>query len=165
MEQQQKEQQKTTMPPMIEWQAPEFVKYEKNSNWLGLWLIISITAVTLAIIFKNFLFAVFLIFAALSVFLQGLKDPKIVTFKITPRGVEIGKKLLSYDDIESFWILYEPPHTKELLLQTKKMSMGQVSIPIEKENPVHIRQALINYIPEKEEKQSIVDIIAKFLHF
>ena len=149
----------------VSWQAREFTKYEKDKNWFAIWLIISITIVTIAIIFKNFLFAIFAIFAALAVFIQALQEPRIITFKITARGLLIDRKLYNFLDLESFWIIYEPPEVKELYIKSKKLFIPQISISINKENPVKIRQALLNFLPEKEQRQSLVDIIARLLRF
>ena len=161
--------QETSQPnlgkPLLEWEAPEFTEYEKNSNWFGLWLIISVTAVALAVIFGNYLLAIFLALAAISVFLQGLKKPRIIKFTITPRGIGIGNIYIPYEDMESFWILYEPGQTKELLLKTKRVRMPNVVVPIDKENPVRIRQLLVDFVPEKEQKQSLIDIVMRIMRF
>ena len=148
---------------VLSWQAPEFQKYERSQNWFMLWLIISIVAVAIAIIFKNFLFAIFLVFAALAVFIHALQEPKTATFKITARGVLIDGKIHSFEDLESFWIIYEPPQVKTLILKSKKLLVSQVNIPIGSENPVKIRQALIDFLPEKEQRESLIDLISRLL--
>jgi len=137
---------------ILSWQAPEFQKYERSQNWFLLWLIISIVAIAMAIIFKNFLFAIFLVFAALAVFIHALQEPKTITFKITARGVLIDEKLYHFEDLESFWIIYEPPQIKTLILKSKRLLVPQLNIPIGNENPVKIRQALLDFLPEKEQR-------------
>ncbi|RJQ13729.1 hypothetical protein C4553_02435 [Candidatus Parcubacteria bacterium] len=163
MENQEGEKETEIAKVLVSWRAQEFAHYERDKNWYALWLITSLTGIILAIIFKNFLFAIFIFFAALAIFVHALQEPRVISFKITARGIVISDRLYPFEELESFWIIYEPPHIKELIIKSKRILMPQINIPIGDENPVKIRQALLEFLTEKEQKHSLIDSISRWL--
>lgn len=147
----------------VEWHAPEFIAPERTQQWYLLWLLGALAVITISVIFKNILFAILILLTAIAVLLQSQRTPKIITCAITSRGVRIGERQYKFDDIESFWIIYEPPHTKVLLLSSKQMLNPQIAVEIAQENPVRIRQALLQFLPEKEQRPSFIDWLTRIL--
>lgn len=147
----------------IEWRAPEFIAHEHTQRWYLAWLLGALAAITVAVIFKNFLFALFILLAAIALLLQSQRNPRVITYAITARGVLVGERLYKFEDLESFWVMYEPPHTKELLIASKLWLSPQFSMPIHDANPVRIREILIQFLPEKEQKPSLIDWLIRIL--
>ncbi len=150
----------------IEWQAPEFLYYEKNSKWYFCFWIFFALILTIFILFYRSLMAIIL-FAIFSIVLYfySRQKPKIINYSIGPTGIKINDILYPYERIESFWILYFPPTVKEIVLKMKKSFMTYLKIQLENENPVVIRNILLKYIPEELYEEGLIDIIARILKF
>ena len=92
------------------------------------------------------------------------RNPNIVTFVITSKGILANKEMYLYENINSFWIFYEPTHTKVISLHTKASMLPFVHIPFRDENPVMLRSILLENIPEIKQDPSLIDTIEKVLH-
>jgi len=149
----------------IQWQAPEFEKHEKGPAWFIILGISALIIFTIVILMKNFIFAILIVMMVFVVYIYALKEPRLLIFKISGKGITIDDKIYSFDELKSFWIFYEPPETKELSVRSKKWLMPLIKIPIDKQDPNLIRSALIKFIPEQKQEQSLIDIIARSLRF
>lgn len=155
----------TEKPRTIEWQAPEFEKYEKDKSWfikLGLFVLIFFI---ISILSKNFLFSLILLLAGFSVYVYAQKKPRLITFKISARGIVVDKALYPFEDLKSFWIFYEPPEVKYLSLRSKKRLMPYIHLPLGEQNPVEVRKILIKFLPEIHQEESTTDVLARRLRF
>jgi hypothetical protein len=149
----------------IEWQAPEFEKHEKGLIWFIILGISALIVFTIVLIMKNFIFAILIVMMVFVIFIYALKEPRIITFKISAKGIDIGDKNHSFGELKSFWIFYEPPEIKELSVRSKKWITPLIKIPLDKQDPSLIRSALIKFIPEQMQEQSLIDILARNLRF
>jgi hypothetical protein len=149
----------------IEWQAPEFEKYEKGTGWFIALGIIALIFFTIVLIMKNFIFAILIVLIVFTIFLYALKQPRIINFKISGKGITIEDRLFAYQELKSFWIFYEVPETKELSVRSKKWMMPLIKIPLKEQDPSLIRRTLIKFLPEQKQELSLVDIIARNLKF
>lgn len=146
------------------WEAPEFETYEKSRNWYIIAGIFILLMVVYAI-FKNApIMAVTFILIGIVGFIYSQKDPRIVTFSITSKGVLADRQFYLYENIFSFWIFYEPNYTKTISLHTKASVLPFVHIPIEDEDPVKLRELLMQNIPEIKQDQSLINTIERVLH-
>jgi len=149
----------------IQWQAPEFKKYEKGPGWFIILGISALLIFTIVLLMKNFIFAILIILAVFVIFIYALKEPRLVNFKISGKGITIDDKVYSYEELKSFWIFYELPQIKELSIRSKKWLMPLIKIPIEEQDPTLIRSALIKFIPEQKQEESVIDVVARNLKF
>jgi len=78
-------------------------------------------------------------------------------------GIQLDKKIIPYKNIKSFWISYEPEGIKELSIEQKKWYSPYIKIPLHSQNPVQIRDFMLNYAIEKEHEDTIFDTIARKL--
>ena len=147
----------------ISWETLEYQFHKKSKEWFWALFIIVIGLVITAFILKNMLFAVFIILAGFTITLFSVKKPDTIKVHISGRGVQVGNRLFPYESLESFWIFYTPDGIKELSLKSKKMIMPYVKIPLGKANPVKVRRALVKYLPEKRQEESLLDMISKVL--
>ena len=83
------------------------------------------------------------------------KDPSEVQILILEDGMIIGEKFIEYKEIKEFYIVYQPPTIKNLYIQPKNQLKPRIAIPLEKQNPVEIRELLLKYIDENLEKEEI----------
>lgn len=149
----------------IGWQAPEFEKYEKGPLWFIILGIVALIIFTISLLTKNFIFAFLIVLIVFAIFVYALKEPRIINFKIDGQGLYINEKLTPYQDLESFWIFYEPPKIKELSIKSKKWTLPLIKIPLAEQDPIAIRRALIKFIPEEKQEESLIDNLTKSLRF
>ncbi|HBT81136.1 hypothetical protein A2757_02440 [Candidatus Giovannonibacteria bacterium RIFCSPHIGHO2_01_FULL_48_47] len=150
---------------LMSWEAPEHELREKTPDWYWAVGIIAFGFLILAILLKNFLFAILVLLGGFTVAMYGVKQPKIVNFAITSRGIKVEDKLYPYDNLQFFWINYDPPHVRELYLISKKTFQPQISIPLGQADPNEVREHLIKFLEEKEIEESLFDTIARFFRF
>ena len=147
------------------WQAPEYEHFPKSTDWYWAMGIIAAALFITAVLFKNFLFAVIVALGTFSVALYGARKPEIINFAFTPRGIQIGKRLFFYEDLESFWVHYDPPHRKEIGLISKKTFMPRFVLPLGNTDPNEARKHLIKFLKEEHHEESLNETISKFLGF
>ena len=152
-------------PSLIAWEAPEFeVTADRERFLIPLGILLAGGGIA-ALIFKNFLFAVFLLIAGGLVAAQARRVPRTMRFAVTARGVAAGNRLYEFGDLKSFWISYDPPLFKELLVTSKKTLMPLVRVPLGDLDPLRLREILLRFLPEERHEESLIDIISKRLGF
>jgi len=153
------------LPSKIRWSAPEYEFHEKTPEWYWALGIITAALVLAAVIMRNFLFAVFAVLAGFSVGLHGSRRPRTIIHEINSGGVSFGNINLNYEDIGHFWINYNPPTKKELMLESKKTFSTHTIILLGDADPEPIRRYLLQYLKEKKIEESLVAVIARALKF
>ncbi len=149
---------------IMDWQAPEFEVYEKSFWWYIVAAALDIAIVIYALISNNPIMAITFILVGIVGYIYLQKDPRIIHFAITPNGIITGNEIYSFENIDSFWIFYDPPHTKILSLHTKAKAFPFVHIPIDDQDPVKIHTIISEYIPEIEQHCSLLDTIERVFH-
>ena len=66
--------------------------------------------------------------------------------------------------MDSFWIFYEPPHTYLLSLTMNDRVIPHVHIPLHQVDPVALRAALVEFVPERRREIGFVDTLERILH-
>ncbi|NQU99784.1 MAG: hypothetical protein HQ538_03520 [Parcubacteria group bacterium] len=152
---------------LMEWSAPEFVQYSKPKSWYISLLIIAIALIVCSIITSNFLLTIIVIFLAIIVNSLTRKKPKQLDVAITKKGVKVNEKLYTFtDDLGSFWILYDPPDLKILNFKRQQRFLPEISIQLEKQNPLKIREFLLEYLEEEMEKEEhMADRVSRRIGF
>ena len=80
---------------------------------------------------------------------------------ITEDGVIAGKEIFEYDRIKSFWIFYEEDGSKVISLHMHSLITPYMHIPIGEENPVTIREALLENVEEIKQEHNIVETLER----
>lgn len=150
---------------LLEWTAPEYPAVERGPYW---WMPPSVGAlafVLFGILVKSYLFAAFAGLALLVALLYVRRPPRAYRFAISPEGVYIGETRHRFSDLESFWI-FEHGEQLELSLETKKGRIfPYLALPLGDVHPNRIRQALSDFLPEKEHAELFTDQIARSIGF
>ena len=153
------------LPSKIRWSAAEYEFHEKTPEWYWALGIITAALVLAAVVLHNFLFAVFAVLAGFSVGLYGARRPRLVSHEINSGGVSFGNRNFNYENIDHFWINYNPPLKKELILESKKTFSTHTAILLGDAAPEQIRRYLLQYLKEKKIEESLVAVIARVLKF
>jgi hypothetical protein len=147
------------------WEAPDREVRERGPRWYFIMSAVALAFVIFAVATGNFLFAFIVLLAAIILVLAGNQAPEKVLIQIGKNGVVVDGQLYEFKDVASFAIVYHPPETKILYLDSKKPWKPRLRLFLEDQNPLEIRTHLKAYIEEdldlQEEHAS--DILARLL--
>ncbi len=153
----------TREKPEIFWEAPSFY-YNPQKRYLSLITVALLAGAAALLIFKyDTLTSIFLILASLVLLLYGKQKPTISKITVDQSGILVGDIMYYYKDLKSFWIEYNPGGPKELSLESAKWYMPYVKVLLNEQNPIELRSLVINFLPEKEHENSLVDHIGRRL--
>ena len=146
----------------MSWEAPEFTEYEKSRVWYIALFGVAALLVLAMVLVKNYIAAALFVLLAPVVYLASAKKPRVLNFGISGKGVQIGDRLYPYDDLQSFWIFYEPHMDRaELSLRSRKAVMPYVRLPLGSQNPAVVHALLSRFLPERKHADSVVDAMAR----
>jgi len=146
------------------WSAPEHEEYTVGKRFYTYTTIFLALLVAYALYSNSPIMAITFILVGIVGYLYLRKKPRIINFSITTEGIIAENEIYEFDNLKSFWIFYNPPQEKLLSLRSKNTFNPHIHIPIGNEDPVKIRQILIDFIPEIKQNHNIVDIAERFLH-
>lgn len=149
---------------LARWTAPEFEVYERSGRWHLYLALALLTIIGYALYTNSPLMAITFILIGVLGYIYANKEPCLIDFSITTRGVVAGREIYDYRNIDSFWIFYDPEHTKLLSLKTKSHLLPFVHIPIDDQDPVAIRHMLLKFIPEVRQERGLIDTLERLLH-
>ena len=152
-------------PGVISWEAPEFIYYEKTPDWYWSLGIITVALLVIAFLGQNFLFGVLVLLSAFTIVLYATKRPRIIRITASADGIVIDTKEFPLEGLKSFWIFYRVGGIKELSILSEKRLMPHIKIPLGDANPNEIRDFLLQYMYEKRQEESLIDLIANRLKF
>jgi uncharacterized membrane protein YdbT with pleckstrin-like domain len=135
------------------WKFSEFTQHQRNRSWY-VWGGIIVGALLIFSVFTfNFLFGLIIIMTSLTVLLFA-RSTNEIDFMITEDGVVVNEKLYEYKSLKNFFIIYEPPQIKTLYFEPKNIFIPRIPVDLQDQNPVKIREVLLNYLPEDLEREN-----------
>lgn len=150
------------LPQFLSWEAPEFDTYKKSRGWHVALFGIAGLLIFITVLLENYTAAAFFGIAAAVVYLYGNKEPRVLTFAISGKGIEIAGRLYVYESLRSFWIFYEPhARRSELSLRSNKTLMPYIRIPLGSTNPVTVHALLSRFLPERKHADSVADTLSR----
>ncbi|HAV11160.1 MAG TPA: hypothetical protein DCX32_01280 [Candidatus Moranbacteria bacterium] len=148
----------------ISWRAPEYEIYEKSATWYSVAALIFLAIAAYAMWTNSPIMAITFILIGVVGYIYLQKDPRMLDFSISHMGVQAGDEMYEFENMESFWIFYDPPHTKTLSLHTKASFMPFVHIPLADEDPAVVREVMMRFLSEEKQEAGFVDALERFLH-
>ncbi len=137
-----------------EWTVKEYEQYERNRAWYMFMLTVGLLLVLYGIFTQNFLFVLIIALAGIILFIQNKQAPPSVNVAITNVGVVLNNRIYPYTELKDFYLIYNPPETKMLYIDTKTILRPLLRIPLENMNPLDIRFSLREFLPEDLEKET-----------
>lgn len=148
---------------LLTWDVKEYEQHKRSAWWYAIAGVIAAALVVYAIIDSNFLFGVIIVFVALIVTIQALRRPDSLKVAVTTRGIIMEDQLYNYENLDSFWLHYDPPQLKELGVSFGSKWRPELSIPLENTNPLKIREVLGKHLREEERDEPATTIIGRVL--
>jgi hypothetical protein len=134
---------------LIHWRGYEHQHIERSSDWFWALGVIAVSAALIFILFNNFLFALLIVIAAVTLGILATKEPEIVDFVLSEKGLAIDDTFYPYDVIKAFWI-EEHGESTTLLIDTLKALRPHLVIPVNDVSADDIRDMLKEFIEEEE---------------
>lgn len=149
----------------LKWRAPEYEHHHKSRIWFIIMWVVFLLLIFRAFLNKGFVEMVVWFLCAFILTIYASREPKTITFEIDAKGIRAGKHFYSFNEIDSFWIFYDPPETKNVSFILKHHLTSHLHIPLGETNPIEVRDILINILPEVEQKESLAETVLKALRF
>lgn len=150
----------------IEWKGHEYSHFEKGSDWYWALGLVSVAAAVTAIIFKDVLFAIFILIAGFVLAIFASRKPNEVSFALTQRGIRIDDKLYPYQNLKSFGIEeISPNHIPRLILASKHALTLDIIIPLEHVDANEVHDFLLNFLEEDDHTEPLVHRVMEWLGF
>jgi len=89
----------------------------------------------------------------------------MIEVTISGQGVQINNRLFPYETLQSFWIFYRPGDIKEVSFRSQKIVMTHIKVPLGNQDPNTVRKLLLEFLPEKPQKELLIDTITRVLRF
>lgn len=153
-------------PPII-WETHEYLYQEKTTDWYWGVGVLGITLAILAIIFGNALLAVLIIVGGITLCLFGAQRPKHVRFEVNHSGLMIDRTLYPYKTLQSFWVEDNRHHGihSKVFFQSRRMVTPIIVILLEDVEPEHLRDFLLDHLPESEHTDSFSQKLLEYFGF
>jgi len=149
---------------LYRWIAPEFEAYEKSTRWYLMFAAFIIAMTAYALITNSPIMAITFILIGIVGYIHLQKNPRIINFSITSKGIVADREMYAYENIHSFWIFYDHPHARTISLHTKASMLPFIHIPIRDEDPVFLRELMLKNIPEIKQDAGLIDAIERAFH-
>ena len=150
-------------PPQLAWTAPEFSTPTANPSALFLLLGMFLAIIVYALVENSSIMAITFVLLGTVTFLHSRKPLKTLDCSITSQGVAVGKEFYDFDNIASFWIVFEADE-QSIFLKTRGSIIASVRIPLGDTDPNTAREALLRYARETKYEPTLIDTLSRFLH-
>lgn len=150
---------------VFSWIAPEYLQHPKSIRW---WttagVVVAIAVIIEAIVSNWTMLVATLVFAGVYTFVHEYNPPKHTKVNISELGIKIGHKKIPYENIECFWIIYNPPMVRRLYLRLKTQLLSDLVIELEDQDPLLIREYLERNVAEMTGvRESLTDVILRII--
>lgn len=151
----------------LKWQSLEYEEKDRSVDWYWAVGLIALAIAVVAVVYKNYLFAIMVIVGAFALLLFAARKPKTVEYELTRRGIRVNTVLYPYATLRSFWIHHHDGDRRgKLIVQSEKTLMPYVTITLPDEPDVDIIHDFISaYLPEEEHPESFSEILMERLGF
>ena len=154
------------------WEFAEYPTHEHSALWYAVAGAGAAAMFVWAAFSQNYLFGLIIVLGVFILFLHDARSPQPMRVSITQEGLELGfrdesasRRLIRWRDLQSFWMVYEPPDVKSLYIHYKRFWSPHLMIPLEGEDPAKIRRTLKKYLDEDTARQHepVADVLRRVL--
>ncbi len=130
------------------WEMPEHEYHPRTTNWYLIVSLVALAGVGYSIWTMNYLFGLIILLSAVVLLLAGNEEPRKILVQIGHNGVVVDGNLITWEKLHNFSLIYHPPFTKVLYMDRKYSPKPRLKLFLEDEDPVVIREHLMQYLPE-----------------
>ncbi len=138
---------------LFTWDTREYQQHDRGPRWYIVMISLGILLIGYGIFSNNFLFSLIIILASIILYMQSRQEPHDIPLYITDLGVGVASRFYQYGELGEFYLIYEPGVAKTLYIETKSLLRPKLRLPLEDQNPLEIRDALLEVLDENLEKE------------
>lgn len=148
-----------------EWSVKEYERHERGKNWYLIMSVLALLLIGYGVVSGNYLFALITVLFGIILFMQDMVEPMEVYFALTNTGIVVGKKFYRYSELNNFWIIYNPPFTKNLYFGQNSILRHRIQVPLYDFDPRPIREYLVQYLQEdlEQEEEPLSDRMSRLM--
>lgn len=140
---------------LLEWTALEFEPRSKERrSWVRRTIIAASVIAAIMLLLRNILGAVVALLGGFVFLLEAFRPPRQVNCALSDKGVRLGRSFHAYKNLISFWVFRD---IKEVSIKTKKTFGHNIVLPLGATDPDKVREILLQFLPEEEQKNSASD--------
>lgn len=149
---------------LFNWEGTEHDHLEKTTDWYwGLGIVI-VTGIIIAILSKNYLFAIILAIGGIMLGLYANDKPHVISIEVSEHGIKFNNDMYTFETIKSFWIYTDVTDTNRIIIETGRTILPQRIVSIPATVPIlEMRKYLLRFIEEKETKKKLIDVFSDSL--
>ena len=153
------------LTPSFAWQGKEYEYDEKTADWYWALGILATAAVLACILLGDFLLAVLIIVATVTIALQSAKRSVIHRFMLTDHELMINQESYPYASMHSFSILeyVDESLPPSLSIKTSSWLTPRLVIPLVDVDPVSVYQFLSAHIEHVYHHETLIERVVEFL--
>lgn len=149
----------------VVWEAYEHQHAPKQSEWFWILGIMTLSISVASIVLGNPLFGILTFIGGLVVAILATRDPKIIAYAVTQRGLRIDDKLYPYTTLDSFCIDEETISGPKLLIKSTKLFMPLLVIPLPEDTMEEIENIIAERLPEEHIEEPFAHKLLEFFGF
>lgn len=150
--------------PLLRWQGTEYLHRERGILWFVLLAIVSLGFMALAIFaFNSPTFAVLVPVMAVALVVYAKRQPTVLNYTLSRKGLHINDRLYGYDQFKSFGVVDHNGTRSIMLVPRKRFQVGQV-LYFPEEIGEQLVDMLAARLPMKEIFPDAVDRLLAKLH-
>ncbi len=149
----------------VTWEALEHHHVEKNSDWFWVLGILAFAAAATAFFFGNFLLAILIIIGAGAIALVANREPQVIPYAVSTRGLRVNDQLYPYSALEAFYIDEDHELGPHLLARSQKLFGPLIIMPLPEEYVEEIEDILELRLPEEHIEEPVVNKILEIFGF
>lgn len=151
----------------IEWEAPEYGHFTKDTGWFVWSAVIAALLIFFGMVTDSLLFIVIVIIAELLLLFWTTEKPAMIRYIVNEKGVTINDRLILYPRLSWFALAEEREDRKKLVIEQRAKFAPRIQaiwVPTEAEE--NIRTIFQNKLEESTEYEDrLVDTIARLIKF
>lgn len=111
---------------LLRWQATEYIQHDRSAIWYGVSALVVLSLILLAIfVIKSVTFAILLPVMAVALFVYVRRQPAVLNYILSKKGLYVNDKLYSYDLFRAFGVATLAGHHTVQLIPRKRFQIGQ----------------------------------------
>jgi hypothetical protein len=150
---------------MVSWEAYEHAHSEKKADWFWVLGMITLAVTVAAVILGNTLFGIVVLVAGFVMSLTAIRPARIIPYEISTRSIRIDDLNYPYSTLRSFYIDEENPTGPQLLVQSNKMFMPLLILPLPEEYVDDVEELIAARLPEEFLEEPLIHKLLEMVGF
>lgn len=149
----------------IHWEASEYLHHRKDATWFLLFgLFVVVLSGVIYVILDDVLSVVVIVLMAIALGLFANREPRILRYTLSDKGVTIGERKYSLDSFMSFSLMQEGA-IASIQLEPSQRFVPPLTLYVATEDKDQIVSLLGGFLPYSERTPDIIDRLARKIRF